>query len=98
MSCPRVSADYLKRLLDVWQPDKETVSTSHTDLLREALSEREQEVLRLIALGLTNREAAERLIVAPSTIKKHLDHIYLKLGVNRRTQAIAYARQRGIIS
>lgn len=59
----------------------------------EPLTDREQEVLELIAAGLTNREVAERLVIAPGTVKKHTAHIYGKLGVNNRTQAVAKARQ-----
>ncbi|MBN1976515.1 MAG: hypothetical protein JW918_03860 [Anaerolineae bacterium] len=65
--------------------------------LVEPLSEREMEVLRLIAAGLSNREIAERLFVALGTVKRHVNNIYGKLGVHSRTQAIAEARGLGII-
>ncbi len=58
----------------------------------EVLSAREFEVLQLVATGASNQEIAERLIVAESTIKKHLQNIFGKLGVSNRTQAIARAR------
>lgn len=57
------------------------------------LSERELEVLTLLAAGLSNREIAERLIVAESTIKKHITHIYDKIGVTSRTQVIIRAQE-----
>lgn len=63
----------------------------------EALSDRELEVLDLVAMGLSNAEASRKLFIAPSTVKKHLEHIYGKLGVNRRTQAVARARTLGLI-
>jgi LuxR family maltose regulon positive regulatory protein len=66
---------------------------SPTPTLIEPLSERELEVLRLVAEGLSNREIAERLIVAVSTVKTHINHIYRKLGVSKRTQAVARARE-----
>ncbi|MFL7792754.1 MAG: LuxR C-terminal-related transcriptional regulator [Anaerolineae bacterium] len=65
--------------------------------LVEPLSEREIEVLRLIAAGLSNREIAERLFISIGTVKRHVNNIYGKLGVHSRTQAIAEARGLGII-
>jgi ATP/maltotriose-dependent transcriptional regulator MalT len=59
----------------------------------EPLSERELEVLRLAADGLSNREIAERLVVTLGTVKKHLNNIFSKLDVKRRTQAIERAHQ-----
>jgi len=66
-------------------------------LLSEPLSERELEVLRLIALGLSNREIAQELFVTPGTAKRHVHNIYRKLGVRSRTQAIARARDLNLI-
>jgi LuxR family transcriptional regulator, maltose regulon positive regulatory protein len=57
-----------------------------------SISMREQEVLRLIAAGLSNREIAARLSVSHSTVKTHVANIYLKLGVNGRMQAVAQAQ------
>ncbi len=68
-----------------------------TDMLIEALSEREFEVLRLVADGLSNREIAERLVVSMGTIKTHIRNIYGKLGVNSRTRALARARTLGLL-
>jgi LuxR family maltose regulon positive regulatory protein len=64
----------------------------------EPLSERELEVLQLIAEGLTNREVGERLYLTANTVKAHARTIYSKLGVNNRTQAVNRARALGIIS
>jgi LuxR family maltose regulon positive regulatory protein len=63
--------------------------------LVEPLSERELEVLRLIADGLSNRDIAAELIVAVTTVKKHASNIYGKLGVRSRTEAVARARDLG---
>jgi DNA-binding NarL/FixJ family response regulator len=61
--------------------------------LVEPLSKRELEVLQCIADGLPNQEIAERLIVAPSTVKTHINNIFSKLGVESRTQAVKRARE-----
>ena len=60
--------------------------------LVEPLSERELEVLRLIAAGLSNQAIADRLVIAPGTVKRHINNIYGKLQVGSRTQAVAVAR------
>jgi LuxR family maltose regulon positive regulatory protein len=60
--------------------------------LPEPLSAREQEILLLIAAGLTNREIGERLSISAQTVKKHTANIYGKLGVSHRTAAVAMAR------
>jgi LuxR family maltose regulon positive regulatory protein len=65
--------------------------------LIEPLSERELEVLRLVAAGYTNREIAQELVVAISTIKRHISNIYGKLGTGNRTQAVARARDLGLL-
>jgi len=64
---------------------------------RENLSERELEVLNLVAKGKSNKEIAGQLHVSVATIKSHLLHIYAKLGVDDRTQAVTAAIQRGLI-
>jgi LuxR family maltose regulon positive regulatory protein len=63
----------------------------------DPLSRREIEILRLVASGLSNREIAERLYVAPSTIHWHVKNIYAKLDVHSRTQAVARAGELGIL-
>lgn len=75
------------RLLDqVRQPVKETVS------------QRELEVLQLIASGSTNRDVAERLFISEATVKTHLLHVYAKLGVNDRAAAVGAAFERGLLT
>jgi DNA-binding NarL/FixJ family response regulator len=64
----------------------------------EPLSQRELEVLGLIARGRTNREAAKHLFISEATVKTHLLHIYGKLGVNDRAAAVAVAFERGLLS
>ena len=65
--------------------------------LPDPLNDREIEVLNLLAAGLTTPEMADRLILAPSTVKWHLKNIYSKLGVHRRSEAIAQARTLGLL-
>jgi LuxR family maltose regulon positive regulatory protein len=65
--------------------------------LVEPLSRRELEILRLIAAGHSNQAIADTLIVAVSTVKKHINNIYSKLAVQSRTQALAHARQLNLL-
>ncbi len=62
------------------------------------LSQRELDILRLVAAGLSNQEIAARLVIASGTTKKHLEHIYDKLDVCSRTQAVARARVLGVLA
>lgn len=62
----------------------------------ESLTERETEVLRLIAAGLSNREIAQRLVIGEKTVKTHVSSILSKLGVTSRTQAALYAARIGL--
>jgi LuxR family maltose regulon positive regulatory protein len=89
---------YLHTLLAAFgrQPDLHPPSFSPPPS-EEPLSEREREVLRLIAEGLSNQELAARLYLSPHTIKVHTRNIYGKLGVTSRTQALAKARALGIL-
>ena len=67
------------------------------ETLLEPLSDRELEVLLKIAEGLSNRQVAEQLFVDVSTVKKHITHVYGKLGVESRTQALVRARELNLI-
>ena len=62
------------------------------------LSQRELEILRLVAAGFSNQEIAARLVISVGTTKKHLEHIYEKLDAHSRTQAVAGARALGVLS
>jgi LuxR family maltose regulon positive regulatory protein len=66
--------------------------------LIEPLTDRELEVLHLIALGSTNKAIAQQLFIAPGTVKAHTASIYRKLDVANRTEAAARARQLGLLS
>ena len=60
------------------------------------LTEREAEVLRLVAQGQSNPQIAKALVVSRKTVEHHLEHIYNKIGVTCRTSAVVYAVQQGI--
>ena len=64
---------------------------------KEPLSQRELEVLSLIAHGSSNREAARCLFISEATVKTHVLHIYAKLGVNDRAAAVAIGFERGLL-
>jgi len=97
MVAEQVPLDYLRRLSDAFQ--QAGVASSRRGRhdavpgLVEPLSERELEVLGLLAVGRSNQQIAEELVVALDTAKKHVSHILDKLGVANRTQAVARARE-----
>jgi len=96
-----IAPNYVRRLLAAFplaepkQADLSSVQDQETGLL-EPLSEREMQVLQLIASGLTNQEIASRLFLALNTVKTHTRNIYGKLCVHSRTQAIARAQSLGL--
>jgi LuxR family maltose regulon positive regulatory protein len=99
-----IMPDYTARLLAVFEAEEQkSEDESHlphalpAQSLIEPLSQRELEVLRLIAQGLSNREISERLFLAVITVKGHNRNIFRKLQVRRRTEAIARARELGLL-
>jgi NarL family two-component system response regulator LiaR len=64
----------------------------------ELLSEREMEVLKLAATGVSNKEIARQLFLSPRTVQVHLGNIFSKLGVASRTEAILYGLRRGLLT
>jgi LuxR family maltose regulon positive regulatory protein len=98
-----IAPDYVNRLLGAFSSNiSEQADPSASQVFEsgyiEPLSEREIEVLQLVAEGMTNPEIAAKLILSLYTIKTHTRNIYGKLGVNNRTQAVAKARALGILS
>ncbi len=79
-----------------------SVATRLLDQVRapaqELLSQRENEVLEMVARGSTNREAAAKLFISEAAVKTHLLHIYAKLGVSDRAAAVAEAFDRGLLT
>jgi LuxR family transcriptional regulator, maltose regulon positive regulatory protein len=64
----------------------------------EALSAREGDILKLIAQGLSNKEIARTLTITPETVKSHVKHIFIKMGVEKRAQAVSRAQSLGLVS
>ncbi len=94
--------DYIGKLLAVFEAEAQKSEDSSylppAQPLVEPLSQRELEVLQLIAQGLSNHEISERLYLALSTVKGHNQKIFDKLQVQRRTEAVARARELGLLS
>lgn len=94
--------EYIRRLLDAFPPSdlqvpkQQRAPDENIDLV-EPLSQREIEVLRLMATGLANKEIAQRLSITVRTVKYHATTIYTKLNVDRRSQAIEKARELGLL-
>jgi LuxR family maltose regulon positive regulatory protein len=91
-SSRRVPAHYLRKLLAALERDAPGTARPVTEL-PEALSERELEVLQLIAAGKSNRRIATELFVSVGTVKTHLNNAYRKLDAHSRTQAVNRARE-----
>ena len=64
----------------------------------EGLTTREVEVLRLLALGLSNKQIAERLVISKKTASNHIEHIYTKTGATNRALASLFAAKHGLIT
>lgn len=91
--CLNEIADFISR------GPAESAPTSYRTVplqLADALTKREREVLELIAQGYDNRQIARRLSISPKTVRNHVSHVYSKLQVKNRAQAIVKARQAGI--
>jgi LuxR family maltose regulon positive regulatory protein len=97
-----IMPDYVRQLLGAFPLDESEQATAakpqvdQSELI-EPLSEREIEVLQLIAEGLTSREIANRLYLSPNTVKVHTRNINSKLGVNNRAKAVVKAKRLGIL-
>jgi LuxR family maltose regulon positive regulatory protein len=102
-----IAPEYTSKLVAAFeQPDRAALASAPTDSpqqlpslqpLVEPLSERELEVLRLLAIGLSNPEIAQRLFIATSTVRSHLKNIYGKLNVHRRWDAVHRAEELGLL-
>jgi LuxR family transcriptional regulator, maltose regulon positive regulatory protein len=88
---------YVNKLLAVFEDEKQKENLSPSQQLVDPLSEREIEILNLIAAGLKNKEIGEQLIISLNTVLYHIKNIYRKLGVNKRTLAVAKAKEIDLI-
>jgi LuxR family maltose regulon positive regulatory protein len=87
---------YLRKLLAAFDPSA-ALPHKHPDLI-EPLSERELDVLRLLASDLGGTEIARELMVSPNTMRTHTKNIYDKLGVNSRRSAVRRAEELGLLA
>ena len=87
------SLSYAKKILSVFK----AVTPPKIEGLMDPISERELEVLHLIAAGLSNREIAEKLFISLNTVKTHTKNINSKLDVNSRIKAVARAKELGLL-
>jgi LuxR family maltose regulon positive regulatory protein len=91
---PRLCA-YIEKLLGAFEPSRR--QPMQAEGLIEPLSERELEVVRYIAEGLSNQQIAGRLYLSPNTLKAHTQNIFVKMGVHSRLQAVNKAKELGLI-
>jgi DNA-binding NarL/FixJ family response regulator len=88
---PHIAAKLLQRLR------AQTADAAAARTIRTELSERELEVLRLIAIGKDNADIARELFISPKTVKNHISNILMKLQIENRIQAAVYAVRSGIV-
>lgn len=92
---PFIAREILKQISETEEPapEQEIVEGAESSIL----TNREKEILCLVAQGLSNREIAEQLFVSRYTVESHIKHIYRKLSVTKRTKAVSTARSMGIL-
>ena len=96
-SAARVSFGYLARLQRAFVTERVARETVVLAGIIEPLTGRELEILGMIAAGQSNQSIAGELVVTLDTVKKHVGHVLGKLGAANRTEAVARARQLGLI-
>jgi LuxR family maltose regulon positive regulatory protein len=94
-----IHREYVGYILSLFPPSRDSRQPAgDSQQLIEPLSQRELEVLQLLAGGSSNKEVARKLFISLPTVKWHASNIYGKLGVRNRTQAVAKARALGLLS
>lgn len=91
-----ITPSLARRLLGKFEHVQRTDQIPHKGREKERLSEREKEVLRLVASGYTSAEIGSRLIISAQTVNAHIKNIYSKLQVHTRAQAVSFAALRGL--
>jgi LuxR family transcriptional regulator, maltose regulon positive regulatory protein len=95
-SSPQLTS-YVSRLMAFWTSRYQSEpQQTPTSALTQSLSAREGDILRLIAEGLSNKEIARTLAITPETVKSHVKHIFIKLNVEKRAQAVSRAQMLGL--
>jgi len=92
-----VASDYLDKLLAAFDTTTQVSSPPLAAVLIDPLSEREREILRLIAAGLSTQEIANELVIVEGTVRNHIKHIYSKLDAHSRLQAVERARKLNLL-
>ena len=93
-----VTARYLDRVLAAFSPRTGADHRAAQHALPEPLSGREREVLNSMAVGASNQEIAESLVITVDTVKRHVSNVLSKLGASNRTQAVSRARELGLLA
>ena len=93
----QLSPAVTKRLLDQ-VARRLPAAVDHDEALLEELTARERDVLRLLALGMSNAEIGEALVVSEATVKTHVSSVLGKLGLRDRVQAVIYAYENGLVA
>ena len=94
---PKVVEVEVVREIEVRVPASAEFVLNGAKLKELGITQREHEILRLIAEGLSNREIGERLFVSENTVKTHSSRLFEKLSVSRRTQAVQKGKELGLI-
>jgi LuxR family maltose regulon positive regulatory protein len=88
---------YVSNLIAAWSARYQSEpQQSQTSAITESLSAREGDILKLVGEGLSNKEIARNLAIAPETVKSHVKHIFTKLNVEKRAQAVSRAQTLGL--
>ena len=91
-----ITPNLARRLLNKFEQPQNNTQVLHESKNKEKLSEREKQVLKLVASGYTSTEIGLRLTISAQTVNTHIKNIYRKLNVRTRAQAVSFAASRGL--